>query len=105
MTTRRFTTNKVKLKQGEYQRPNGTFEYKWRDELGIRHSIYAKTLPELREKEDNMFSDVLDDLGLCRQDATVNDYFELWKSIKTGIRETTLASYVKFYERYIKKEA
>ena len=104
MTTRRFTSNKVKLKQGEYQRSNGTFEYKWRDELGNRHSIYAKTLPELREKEDNMFTDVLDDLGLCRQDATVNDYFELWKSIKTGIRETTLASYVKFYERYIKKE-
>lgn len=30
------------LKEGEHQRVNGTYEYKWRDKRGKRHSIYAK---------------------------------------------------------------
>ena len=47
---RKDNKNRV-LKEGEYQRSNGTFEYKWRDKRGKRHSIYAKTLEELREKE------------------------------------------------------
>lgn len=46
---RKDNKNRV-LKEGEYQRANGTFEYKWRDKRGKRHSIYAKTLEELREK-------------------------------------------------------
>lgn len=38
---RKDNKNRV-LKEGEYQRSNGTFEYKWRDKRGKRHSIYAK---------------------------------------------------------------
>ena len=35
------------LKEGEHQRANGTYEYKWRDRKSLRHSIYAKTLDEI----------------------------------------------------------
>ena len=40
------------LRQGESQRANGKYDYRWTDKLGKRHSIYADTLDELREKED-----------------------------------------------------
>ena len=53
MVRRKDNKNRV-LKEGEYQRANGTFEYKWTDKKGKRHSTYAKTLEELREKENDV---------------------------------------------------
>ena len=43
MVRRKDNKNRV-LKEGEYQRANGTFEYKWTYKKGKRHSTYAKTL-------------------------------------------------------------
>ena len=37
------------LKQGESQRTNGKYDYRWTDRNGKRHSVYADTLDELRE--------------------------------------------------------
>jgi len=48
MAVRRKDNKNRVLKEGEYQRSNGTYEFKWRDKCGDRHSIYAKTLDELR---------------------------------------------------------
>ena len=47
---RKDSKNRI-LKEGEYERSNKTYEFKWTDKIGKRHSIYAKTLEELREKE------------------------------------------------------
>lgn len=58
---RKDKKNRV-LKEGEYQRANGSFEFKWRDKRGKRHSIYGKTLEELREKEIDVIRDVLEAL-------------------------------------------
>ena len=52
MPERRKDSKKRVLKGGEHQRSNETYEYKWRDAKGDRHSAYAKTLEELREKGD-----------------------------------------------------
>ena len=41
------------LKDGESQRKDGSYDYRWRDRKGKRHSIYGRTLEELREKEDD----------------------------------------------------
>ena len=51
MVKRRKDSKGVVLKDGEYQRSNGTYKFKWQDKIGRRKSIYAKTLKELREKE------------------------------------------------------
>ena len=40
---RKDNKNRV-LKEGEYQRSSGTYEFKWRDKRGGRHSISATTL-------------------------------------------------------------
>ena len=60
MTGKRKDNKKRVLKEGEHQRENGTYEYKWRDPRGKRHSEYAKTLEELREKECEVQRDILD---------------------------------------------
>ena len=58
MTIKRRKDDKNRvLKEGEYQRANGTFEYKWRDKKGKRHSVYAKTLEELRKREIDVLKD------------------------------------------------
>ena len=45
MAVERRKDNKRRvLKEGEYQRSSGTYEFKWRDKRGNRHSISAVTL-------------------------------------------------------------
>ena len=104
MKNKRYTQNKTKLRNGEYQRSNKTFQYSWYDKSGKRHYLYAKTLPELRKKEEELLRDTLDGIDYTKLNATINSYFELWKKVKTGIRETTFASYVRYYKRYVEPE-
>ncbi len=104
MNNNRYTQNKTKLRKGEYKRPNGTFEYRWKDKFGKNHVVYAKTLSELRVKEDDITRDILDGIDFSKLESTINDYFEIWKKIKIGIRETTFVSYVRTYERYVEPQ-
>lgn len=60
-------------KEGEYQRSNDTFEFKWRDKTGKRDSVYAKTLDALREKERVLLKDTLDGINSAAKTLTVND--------------------------------
>ena len=91
------------LKEGEYQRPNGTFEYKWRDKRGKRHSIYAKTLDELREKELDVLRDVLDGIRTDKN-ITVNDLYYRWVQLKKGLRNNTFTNYQYMYELFVEPD-
>ena len=82
----RYAKNKAKLRKGEYQRGNNTFEYRWTDKHGKRQCVYAKSLPELRDKEKAITKDILDGIDHYKLESTINSYYELWKKIKTGIR-------------------
>lgn len=104
MRKNRFAKGRLKLKKGEYQRPNETFEYKWTDKYKIRHSIYAKTLPELRQKEEDLLKDSMDGIKTQDKSKTINTYFEVWKNIKSGIRESTFNAYLKTYSRYVEPQ-
>ena len=73
MAERRKDNKGRVLKEGEHQRPNGTYEYKWRDKRSKRHSIYAKTLEELREKEIDVLRDALDGIREDKKNLTIND--------------------------------
>lgn len=100
----RYAKGKQRLKKGEYQRSNGTFEFKWYDDNGRRYSIYGETLPELRAKKEKIMRDIEEGISYSDQSLTLNSYFELWKQIKTGIRESTLSSYVKPYRLYVESQ-
>lgn len=100
ITRRKDSSNRV-LKEGEYQRNNGTFEYKWRDRRGVRHSVYAKTLQELRDKERNILRDSLDGIRTEGKGLTVNDLYDRWGKLKKGIKPNTLWNYKFLYGKHI----
>lgn len=102
MTIERRKDNKNRvLKEGEYQRTNGTFEYKWRDKRGKRHSIYAKTLDELREKEIDVLRDALDGIRADKNDLTINDLYYRWVQLKKGLKANTFQNYKYSYTQYV----
>ena len=100
---RRKDNKKRVLKEGEYQRANGTFEYKWRDKQGKRHSVYAKTLDELREKEVDVLRDALDGLRADKNDLTINDLYNLWEQLKRGLKDNTFSNYKYMYKQFVQE--
>ena len=51
---RRLDKDRVTLRKGESQRADGIYDYRWSTPDGKRHSIYASTLEELREKKNKL---------------------------------------------------
>ena len=98
---RRKDNKKRVLKEGEYQRSNGTFEFKWRDKMGKRHSVYAKTLDELREKELDILRDTLDGINVDVKNLTINDLYAKWKTLKKGLKDNTFSNYKYSYEQFV----
>ena len=104
MTERRKDDKNRVLKEGEHQRPNGTYEYKWRDKRGSRHSVYAKTLSELREKEVKVLRDVLDGVREDGSSLTINDLYYRWEQIKRGLKDNTFQNYRYMYKQFVEPE-
>lgn len=100
---RKDSKNRV-LKEGEYQRKNGSYEYKWRDARGVRHSVYAKTLEELREKELDVLKDALNGVRLDKKDLTINDMYNRWIDLKRGLKDNTLQSYKYTFEQFVQPD-
>lgn len=93
MAERRKDSKKRVLKEGEYQRSNGTYEYRWRSENGKRNNVYAKSLEELREKEAEIQRDRSDGIRAEARNATINDIHEQWLQLKKGLKANTLVNY------------
>ena len=86
------------LRQGESQRANGKYDYRWTDKLGKRHSIYADTLDELREKEDLITRDTIDGIKSEKANVTVNEVFSIWCDLKRGLKDNTKQNYIYMYK-------
>ena len=100
------------LREGEIQKADGRYEYRYYDAKGTRRSLYswklteADTIPagkrdciSLRELEKSATKDVLDGLVATRD--TLNDRFEIYISDKPELRGSTRASYRYLYGKYI----
>jgi integrase len=92
------------LKEGEYERANGSFEYKWRDKIGKRHSIYAKSLVELREKEVEVLKDVFDGIRVEKSDTSINDLYNRWVQLKRGLKHNTFQNYKYMYTQFVEPD-
>ena len=90
---KRKDKTRVVLKTGEGQRTNGTYFFRWTDKRGERHSVYAKTLDELRYKEEQIEKDKKDGIKAEARFTTVNDLFELWIVLKRGLKNNTFENY------------
>lgn len=91
MAKRKDSNGRV-LKDGEYQRNNGTYEYRWRMNNGKRRSVYAKTLDKLRIKGDEVLRDKLNGFEIADTNITICDLFDMWSKAKRGIKESTYLS-------------
>lgn len=100
---RKDNKNRV-LKEGEYQRSCGTYEFKWRDRRGKRHSISAITLEELREKEVDVLRDILDGVRVEKNNLIINDVYENWVQIKRGLKDNTFSNYRYMYEQFVEPD-
>ena len=102
MATKRKDKNRIVLKTGEGQRQNGTYFFRWKDKIGKRHYVYAKTLEELREKEKKIDKDKIDGIKAEARYTTVNELFDLWKVLKRGLKNNTFENYKYMYETFVK---
>lgn len=84
---RKDNKNRV-LKEGEYQRSSGTYEFKWRDKRGGRHSISAVSLEKLREKELDVLRDVLDGVRQIRIVSRLMIYTIIGYNLREDSRRT-----------------
>lgn len=96
----RKDTNRITLRKGEYQRKNGTYEAKITVN-GVRYSVSAKTLNELRQKESEFKIDDAKGLKLDKNSITIAKLFDEWISAKRGIKATTKNQYLYAYQEYI----
>ena len=102
--TRRKDKKGRVLKEGEYQRPNGSYEYKWRDNRGTRRSVYAETLEKLREKELDVLRDTIIGISIDNKKITINDLYNRWKKLKKGLKDNTFSNYKYSYEQFVEPE-
>lgn len=104
------------LRNGESQRKDGRFMYKYTDNAGNIKYVYswklvktdavpkgAKDDLSLREKEKLIHRDLEDDIVPCGGEMTVLDLVKKYVSQKTGVKHNTEANY-KFVINIIKKE-
>lgn len=93
------------LQKGESQRKTKPeYVYSYTDSFGKRRFVYACTLKELREKEEQLKRDSLDgiDIYLARK-ADVNYVFDRYMSRKVGLRDTTRSTYEYMYDLYVRR--
>ena len=99
---RRKDKRRMVLRKGESQRKDGSYDYRWTTRDGKRHSIYAKTLEELREKEDEVANDQYEGIRVEGKTVTVNDIFEMWCNLKRGLKDNTFQNYKYTYNLHVK---
>ena len=101
---KRKDKDRIVLRKGESQRKDGNYDYRWTTSDGKRHSVYAKTLEELRAKEEEILRDKCDGIKTEARYVTINDVFEVWKQLKRGLKDNTFQNYKYMYEQFVKPD-
>ena len=102
---RRDNKNRI-LREGEYQRTDGRYRYRYIDENGKEKNVYSWRLDKndptprgkkrelsLREKEKQIQADLFDHIVTRGGNYTVVELVEKYTSLKTGVGHNTKAGY------------
>ncbi len=89
-----------KLNDGECQRPDGIYVYRWTANKK-RNAIYAGTLQELREKEKEIKRDVIDGIDVNAGNITLNKLIMLNLELRK-LKPSTVSNYKRMWENNIK---
>lgn len=98
---RKDSKNRV-LKDGESERKNGGYQFRWSLPNGKRKYLYAQTLDELRAREEELTHSIQDGLRGDYHTAKVNDIYEMWKRLKRGLKNNTFQNYIYMYNMFVK---
>lgn len=105
------------LQTGESQRPNGRYVFSYTDPGGNRRSVSSyRLLPWDIGKDGTTDQECLRDMELrvrrsliaqtpqeMKEDATINDFWAKYLSLKVDLAERTLINYIYLYNKHIKK--
>ena len=116
MTTKRKDTKGRILRDGEIQKADGRYEYRYYDVNNYRRSIYSWRLTEtdvapegkrdcqsLREMERQLTRDVQDGL-LTQQKVTLNSRWDDYINNKPELKQSTRTNYRYMYDKYVRNE-
>lgn len=97
---KRKSSKGIVLRKGEYEKKEGGFIFRWTDARGNRHSVGARTLNELREKEQVIMEERVK--GISRADNTLYEQVQLYLSTKVTLAKSTRSNYEYYLEHSIK---
>lgn len=91
------------LRTGETQRKDGRYAYSWTDNRRIRHSIYSKTLLDLRKKEKQLIADLTDGVAVYEADkVTLNQMWDKYIRSRNDLKVTTKCNYEYMYNHFVR---
>lgn len=102
-TSRRKDSHGRVLRTGEYERADGSYEYRFTDLSKKRVSLYAQTLEALRWKEDEVAGMRRDGIDYSAGGITVIELLERYIAIRRGVRYSTRSGY-QFVLDFMKKQ-
>ena len=92
------------LNKRESQGKDLKYRYQYIDPNGVRRSIYASTLRDLREREKELIKDQLDGIDTyCAGSSTLNYVFDRYIANKTNLKLNTKVNYGYMYDRYVRE--
>lgn len=106
------------LRNGEHQRSDGKYEYKYVDAKGVRRSVYSWKLvetdkapegkrsgPSLRELEKKARRDAEDGINaFTAYRTTLNSFFDDYIETKYELKQSTRTNYKYMYNKYVRDE-
>ena len=103
MASRKDNRGRI-LQKGEFQRKDGRYQYSYYDITGKRNYMYADTLPELRDKEKKHMIAEWNGATNYGTNATLNFMYDRFMATKFGLKDSSYASYLQMYDRYVRDE-
>ena len=104
MAERRKDSKNRVLRNGESQRKDGTYMYRYTDVRGKRVCVYARTLEDLRVKEQAIQKELNDGIDYAAGEIIVLDLLKRYIATKTGVRYNTKVGY-QFVLNLVSKES
>jgi len=87
------------LRQGESQRADGRYMYRYTDANGSRKTVYSMDLAELRDMEKEIERNIDDGISTDTK-ITLNDMYHRYMESKTDLKANTKGNYAYMYEHY-----
>lgn len=94
------------LGKGIEQRKDGSYHARYIDRFGKRHSVYGKTLQEVKIKYAQAMADNERGLNVVDANVTLNEWFEKWMLVYKveSIRKNSIRYYKHIYKKIIGPE-